>query len=334
MADLSYALDFSPSSAAYSLATNLVVISLVLSAFALGISRAIHSKRLWSWGVEELAQAIINAALLGAIVGFAALVGSSINSLVDVSDFSTCQYFLNSQNSPIAYSLCSIEDTQNKTWEILQGVELQAFSLGVLSSINLDFNVVSASPFSSLLYSAKNYSSWSSNFSTLFSALELNRQFLFFVGQSAFSLFLPIGLLLRMFFATRKLGGALMGGAIAFFIIYPLVYSAFVMDNFALQNSYDSAFSDLNSLSQTLAFVPMIDWGKNPDMAGLINSLEGQELSQKVALPYKSVSAFVGAVSTHALLYPLISLAITLVCARELSVLLGSEFRLDLFEKV
>ena len=138
---ISFAVDFSPASPAYALATNLIVISLILCAFALGISRALRSQKLWSWGVEELAQAIINAALLGAIVGFGALAGSITSSLVDVSDFGTCSYFDSATNSPIAYSLCSIEDLQTKSWEILQGVSAQSFSLGVLSSIELSFNV-------------------------------------------------------------------------------------------------------------------------------------------------------------------------------------------------
>jgi len=337
MADLTYAFDFSPSSQAFSLAINLVVISFVLSAFALGISRAIRSKKLWSWGSEELAQALVNAALLGAIVGSASLVGSlvgSANSLVDANNFSACPYFFQNQNSPIAYSLCSIEDSQSKAWSVLSAVESQAFSLGVLSSINLDFNVVSAAPFTSLSYSASNYSSWASELSFVFSSFEFNKQFLFFIAQSGFSLFLPVGLLLRMFFATRKLGGALIGGAIAFFVIYPLMYCAFVTDSSALEGAYDVAYTDLDELSQTLAFVPSIDWGKTPDMAGLINSLDGVKLSEKVALPYKSVSVFVGAISVYAFLYPLISLVISLICARELALLLGSEFRLELFEKI
>jgi len=334
MEAIASAIDFSPSSPAYLMALNLIVIGLVLSAFALGISRVLGSRKLWSWGVEELAQSLINAALVGAIVGFGTLAATTMGSLADSSDFSNCAHFEKAQNSPIAYSLCSIEDLQQKSWDILDGANEQAFSLGVLSSIELSFSVVRASPFSSLSNSAQNYSQWAQNISFILSALEINRQFLFFIAQSAFSLFLPIGLLLRMFFATRKLGGALMAGAIGFFMVYPLLYSAFVSGNSSISEPYKQAFSDLDLLSQTVSFAPAIDWGKEPNMSLVFSSLQGKQLMEKVSIPYKSVSEFIGAASAYAILYTIICFLLTLVCVKELSSLLGSEFRLDLFEKV
>ncbi|MFH0927827.1 MAG: hypothetical protein V1822_04580 [Candidatus Micrarchaeota archaeon] len=338
MEGLSYAFDFSPTSPAYSLATDLIIISLILCAIALGLARAIGSKKLWSWGVEELAQAIINAALLGSIMGLGTIAGA-FTGVMQIAPIAGCSYLDSAANSPIAYSLCSIEASQNKTWQIIDGANSQSFYLGALSSMQLSFEVVSASPFSSLSYAAKNYSDWSAQLSSLLSLLELNRQFLLFISQAAFALFLPVGLLLRMFFATRKLGGAMMAGSISFFIVYPLLYAAFLSgpllgETPIFETAYTQAYSDLNELSATLNFMPTIDWGKEPDMVQLLASLEGKNLLEQASLPYKSVSAFEGAVSMQAILYPLICLALTLICAKELSGLLGSQFRLDLFDKI
>ena len=55
----------------WSLANSLAIISLVLAGIALGLGRAFSSRKLWAWGAEELGQAVINVALLAALIGLA-----------------------------------------------------------------------------------------------------------------------------------------------------------------------------------------------------------------------------------------------------------------------
>ncbi len=327
-------LDLSATSAVYSLALNLIVISLFLCAFALGISHAFKLKRLWAWGVEELAQAIINASLLGVIIGFGVFATSMMDSFVDSASFSNCSYLSYSQNSPIAYSLCSIEQTQDKAWKISDSTLSQSYLLGALSSLELSFNVAHASPFNSLSHSAQAYNSWAQTLGVLLSSLELNRQFLLFVAKSGFSFFLPLGLLLRMFFATRKLGGAIMAGAISFFMLYPLLFFSFSVSDSNLQTAFDFAFNDLNNLSKTLEFVPTIDWAKEPDIAGLFDSLANTQLASLASAPFRSVPQFIGVLCMYSFSYPLFAFALCLVCAKELYGFLGSPLSIDIFSNV
>jgi len=337
MADFQYIIDLSPTSPAYFMAINLVVISLLLSGFALGISRAIRSKKLWGWGVEELSQSIINAALLGALMAGAPISASLASSLIPSELSSTCPSYSSLDNAsptPLSFSLCSIDSAIEKGASTAQILEKNSFLLGTLSSLQINANVISAQPFLSLQYSAQNYSSLAWQIYLLLTSLELQKQFLFFIASFAFSLFLPAGLILRLFFATRKMGGAIMGGAIAFFLIYPLAYSAFAADASFLEETYLSASSDLDSLSAALSPIPLIDWEKEGAISNLMYNLWGQEISSKVYLPYSSTSAFLGALAMQALIFPLICIAISLVCAKELSSILGSEFKLDLFEMV
>ncbi|MFH1306310.1 MAG: hypothetical protein ABIH83_01475 [Candidatus Micrarchaeota archaeon] len=329
--------DLSPVSPVYTFAINIVIISIVISALVLGISRAVGSRKLWGWGVEELAQSIINAALLGAIVGGAALLSSATSELSSEDIILKCPGPSNIENSPLAYSLCVLEDSINKSGEVSSSLNKQSFSLSSLASVQINANVISSSPFSALQYSSSTYSSWSGQISSLSSLLEVQKQSLYFIAYTAFSLFLPIGLLLRLFFATRKLGGAIMAGAIGFFIIYPLAFFAFASHDTALTSSYNSVSEDLASLSSTLSIVPAIDWDKPGIFANIIaniSSTKGESLASQTSLPYKSVSAFLGSLQMYAFIYPLVSLAITLVAVRELALLLGGEFRLDLFEMV
>lgn len=326
--------DLTPTSPAYSMALNLVIISIVLSAFALGISRALQSKKLWSIGMEELMQSVINAAMLGAIVSGAALSSQIASSMLEGNDFGDCTYLKSTSNSPIAYSACAVEGTMQKGWGVANELNMLSFGIGALSSMRIDINVVSAAPFDALSYSAKNYLQWADEIRFSLSLLEINRQALFFIMQAAFSLFLPVGLLLRLFFATRKLGGAIMAGAIGFFIVYPLAFCAFVWDFSSLEESYDNAMADLGSLSASLAPVPAIDWDKGGEIANLLKNLSGNEIASKTSLPYASVSAFEANLQMYAIVYPLICLLITIVSIREMAAMLGGEFKIDFFEKI
>lgn len=329
------AIDLSPTSPIYSLALNLVIISIILSAFALGISRVLGSRKLWAWGVEELMQSVINAALLGIIISGSALSCELASSLVDAQMLAGCaSYSSANSNSPLSYSLCTIDDGIQKGWQISDALNKNAFSLAQLSSMQINLNVISATPFSALSNSATAYSNWAGQISSLLSILQLQRQFLFFIAQSAFSLFLPAGLLLRMFFATRKLGGAIMAGSIGFFLVYPLAYSAFSYDRGQISSSFGEAEKDLSSLGTSLSALPIIDWGKPGEISQLVQNLSGNEISSRASLPYKSAGAFIGVLELYAYAYPLAALLIAFASIWELSILLGAEFKLDLFETI
>lgn len=321
------------SSPAYTLAIDLVIISILLSGFSLGISRALRSKKLWAFGVEELSQAIINAAMLGVLISFTLLSTEIVNSLVSDSMQSSCTHLVDHSNSAISYSICSIEDALLMGQDISDQLSEQSFKLGFLSSIRLELNVVSAQPFSSLSHPSEDYSSWIFRIADTISVLELQRQFLHFISSTSFAIFLPIGLLFRMFFATRKLGGVIMAASIGLYLIYPLAYLSLIQsDN--LQVVYDQTQVNLDSLSTALAFSPLIDWDKPGELANETIKLTGNNISQAVSMPYSSVSAFMGNLSHFAFIYPILALVITLVFIFELSALLGSEFSLDIMEMI
>jgi hypothetical protein len=322
-----------PSSPAYGLAIDLVIISILLSGFALGISRALRSKKLWAFGVEELSQAIINAAMLGVLITFTMVCTELVNSFVSDSMIDGCPTYVDYTNSAISYSLCSIDNAIFMGQNISASLAENSFKLGFLSTINLNLNVVSVQPFSSLANPSSDYSDWVFRIADMNSILEVQRQFLFFIAGSAFSIFLPIGLLFRMFFATRKLGGVIMAISIGLYLLYPLAYISLIQaDN--LSAIYEQTKTNLDSLLDALAFSPLIDWDKPGELANETIKLTGNNISQAVFMPYSSVSAFLGALSHFALIYPIIALAITLVFIFELSTLLGSEFSLDLMEMI
>src|SRR3989338_8625315 len=57
-------------------ATLLVTISILLSGIAIGLGRALGYKRIENFGIEELAQSILNAAIVGAFAAIKEIVAS------------------------------------------------------------------------------------------------------------------------------------------------------------------------------------------------------------------------------------------------------------------
>ncbi len=326
------AINLAPGTETYMLALDIVVIGIVLAALALGISKALSSRKLWAWGAEELAQALINAAILGILVAWGAGVGAALGAALPADMLSACPQADSSANAPLAYDLCVLNGTVG-TMQRAQGALIDnSFRLGMLSSMTVNLNVLSATPFEAMDRPAAQYSDWAGQISSLQALVEAHRQLLSVIGSYAFVLFLPLGLLLRMFFATRKLGGALLAGAIGFFVIYPLAYASLANPGM-VNGTADDALASLGAMSQTLAPLPQFDWDKSGDMAKLVTGLSNQNLSAQAAMPYGSMPAFLGALILHAIVYPLVALAITLVSVWELSALLGREMFFEVLKE-
>ncbi len=326
------ALNLAPGTEVYALALDIVVIGIVLAALALGISKALNSRKLWAWGAEELGQALINAAILGILVAWGAGVGAALGAALPAQMLSACPQGASSANAPLAYDQCVLNGTVGTMQKMQMALVDDSFKLGMLSKMTVNLNVLSATPFDAMSGPAAQYADWAGQVSSLQALVEAHRQLLSVIGAYAFSLFLPLGLLLRMFFATRKLGGALLAGAVGFFVVYPLAYAS--LANLAMvDGAADGALAGLNTMSLTLAPLPQFDWDKSGDMARLVMNLSGKNLSSQAAMPYGSMPAFLGALSLHAIVYPLIALAITLVSVWEMSALLGREMFFEVLKE-
>lgn len=318
--------------AAYDLGINLVVISIVLAGFAIGLSQVIKSRKILSWGVEELIQAIINAALLGVLVSGSASLSILATSLVDQAYLQNCAY--NSFPAFIRASLCKQEIITDLIYESVQYLYSTSYSLASLSSINIKLNVIDATPLLSLDYAAKHFSTIAFNLLNIAVLLETQKEFLIFIAQSGFSLFLPIGLLLRMFFMTRKVGGAILAGSVGFYIFYPLLILAFGID----QNHLDTIskdFSDsLKAVSNIVGAFPQVDWGKEQEIISMVFGLAKTNVASKVSEALIISNQFLAVMQLYSYVFVTLCAITTIIFIYQLSSILGSEFRLDVFDKI
>jgi hypothetical protein len=161
---------------------------------------------------------------------------------------------------------------------------------------------------------------------------------LVFIGATALNVFLPIGVVLRCFFATRRIGGLLMAVAIGLYIVFPLTIAlnAIAMNsgqdaqlsqdssNFlALESEVDNispfSSSNLSSYDQLTGFATTADAGLGPVLAGVrsVPVLSTDVLSSMVV---------------QLVFLPVLSVMITALAIKELAGLFGSEINLSRFE--
>jgi hypothetical protein len=323
----------SPSSSAYAIATALLTISILLSGMAIGIGKALGNRKLEGIGKEELTQAIISAAIFGAIVVIAATTEAAAASLVpDFSAQSLCPSLGHASDSPAFYAQCNYVSLLSDSEALLSSAMKSQNILGFLSKLGLELGAVSAQPFFGLQYAAESLNSLLSNLALLISMLSLQASFLGFAIATAFPIFLPAGLILRMFFATRKLGAAAMALAVAFYIIYPLVFLAAIPALSGDSSLVVSARQEFDQFNSKYSSVPMMDLQKENVVVQKINELSQQDLVGEASQLVRSLSRAISALAMLALVLPLLGLATALAGASALYASLGTEITLGKFE--
>jgi hypothetical protein len=319
---------------AYELGINLVIISILLAGFAIGISRVINSKRLLNWGVEELIQAIINGILLGLIVSGSATLSTLASSIVPTTKaLATCSFDSNFPNF-ISITLCNLDFFVTNIYDAVNFLYATSYSLSAIASININLNVIAVSPLSSLSYASEQFSKFASDFLFIATIIQTQREFLFFIAKTGFSIFLPIGLLLRMFFLTRKVGGAILAGAIGLYIFYPLFLLSLTFEPTSLENLNDVFNKSLNDLSSSISPFPQVDWGKEEDIVGLIFNLSKKDIAAKTSFAINATSRLVAFYQLYSYVFSLLTIFCTLIFIYQLADVLGSEFRLNIFQEL
>ncbi|MEM4137252.1 MAG: hypothetical protein QXF48_01100 [Candidatus Anstonellaceae archaeon] len=319
---------------AYQLGLYLVAISIILAGFILGIGKALGSTKLQSWGVEEFAQAIINGALLGFIASASFSLSQLADSFVPKDLIQNCSY----TQFPlfIQTTICLQDNLLNIIYQSMEKLTKLSYQLGSLSTITIKFNVIDAIPLLSLRYMAENFSTLSNQFLAISTLLETQKQFLLFIAQTGFSIFLPLGLLLRMFFITRKIGGAILAGAIGFYIFYPLFLLSLSINERSINLIFEKFSKEADSLLLATSPFPQLDWNKEQDVINLFfNSLgSSPTLASKVSSIFSFGSQFLGVIQLHSYIFISLSIICTLIFIYQLALALGSEFNLQLFESL
>jgi hypothetical protein len=324
--------DISNNSANFDIAITAATISILIGGILFGVGLGFGIRRMRLLGAEEIGQGIISAAMLGALLSFTLLLGSAFSSL-SLAKAPPCPQIIAPLESPHAYQACNLASLELSLREAASLLSRAADITGFASSLELSFGVVSAQPFFALQsvsqqLSGTAYSLYAAS-ALAFLELELSR----IIQSSALAIFLPAGLLLRTFFATRKLGAAAMAIAISAFAVYPLLFTY----TFSVSNSQQeimAATQSASSFDSKFASLPLLELDETSAVKEKIDEMSGSDFGSRVQplLPSSMRALFL--VFADLIIFPLLALMVSAIAALELYHLLSAPIFLPYFSSV
>lgn len=307
--------DIQQGSANFDLAITAATISILIGGLLFGVGLGFSIRRLKLLGAEEIGQGIISAAMLGGIVAFTAFLQTTF-STIPLPNPPLCPQIQNPTASPHAYYACNLAALEGSLRNLSSLLFRASDIAGFVSSIQLSLGVVSAQPFFALR-SISEQLSGASYLAQLASAIAfVEFEVLDFVSKSSLSIFLPAGLLLRTFFATRRLGAAAMAIAVSAFAVYPLLFTY----TFSVSGSMaeiSKATQELSEFNSQFASIPLTELDETSAVRSKIKELSEGDFGAKVQplLPLSNRAVLLSLIDL--LLFPLLSLAVSAVAAYE-----------------
>jgi hypothetical protein len=329
-----------------SVAVIIVTASIILAGIIIGVGRAFSYKRIENFGIEELLQSVINAAIIGALASIISIISGVSASIVSAQ--------CGSGDAP-AQLACSLSKLEGSLFLMFQETVKALNILGYYQSLVLDFDVFSIQPFENLSSISGVLSNQVFTMQLLVMLIELNVQILNFVGENALLLLLPIGLVLRTFFVTRKAGGFMIALSIALYVLYPSFILIFP-DPLAEVNNATVVLSNFTNNSM-YATVPVVDLNDNYALGAKLDLMSGRcsgnlsnssicanmtkdltnssvDFTGDLTLLTQANSNAISKVLLYSVIAPLLSLVVTIVFVKEVGDILGSEIGLSTFSVI
>lgn len=249
-----------------------VTASIILSGILVGLGRAFGYKVIEHFGMDELIQSVVNSAIIGSLAAIIALVQAVSSTVVSQS----C-----SQGTVIVQLSCTLGLLNSSLFGMFQALAGVLNLLGFYQTMSLNFGAFSISPFVNLASISNVLSLQLLSLNIVMILVELNRDIAVFIAQNALGLIFPVGLVLRTFFATRKVGGFLLALSIGLFVFYP----TFVLIFPEPMNYVDNATALMSNFTNNsyYATVPIMDLNGDNAIATKLDILSGRCGMQQIS---------------------------------------------------
>jgi hypothetical protein len=324
--------DLQPGSANFDLALTAATISILIGGILFGVGLGFSLRRLRLVGAEEIGQGIISAAMLGALVSFTLLLDSSFSSL-PLAQPPPCPQVANPTSSPQAYLSCNLAALELAQRNLASIVFRASDIAGFASSLQLSLGVVSAQPFYALQSLSQQLSGASSLLYLASSLSFLEIELSNFIQASALAVFLPAGLLLRTFFATRRLGAAAMAIAIAAYAVYPLLFT-YTFSVSSTQHEIASASQIASSFDSKFASLPLLELDETKAVKDKMDELSSGDFGGEAQPLLPAAMRAFSLSLADLLIYPALALIVSAIAAFELYRLLCAPIFLPYFSSV
>lgn len=336
----------------FGIAIAVMAIMISMGGMAAGLGFAANNRKLKEFGKEELLQSLVNGALLGGLAILFmpnGIMAGVLNALTFSSPTSiNCPGAL-AQNTAICFSYDYLsgpgytlngvyhQSVLSQVTALMAGFLALNAALGIIAGIKLSAVVISLS-FSSLLNPIIGQIQYFiKTLTTISLGILVQSALLQFVAMSAISAILPIGLVLRTFYPTRKLGGFLIAVAIGTYVVLPMSYvmNANILDSYR-SASTTSAISSLSGSAGSIESQAMSVNKNAIENIGLLNSIVSalNALGSGFSSIFNDIMSAISYFIMAAFILPAFSLVLTVISIKELSGVLGSEVSFSLFDMV
>jgi len=308
---------FTPHAATFDLAILAATISILLGGILLGVGMGLRVSRLRIFGQEELAQGIISAAMVGGIIAFSATLDVATLSLVPSSGLPACPISRLIAASPFGYYECQLEALSTSFSSMSSSLSQSSIITGFAATIVLSSGAVAVQPLFALEEASRSLSSESSAANSVASLAYLEFSLADMVRVSAVAIFLPIGLLLRAFFATRKLGAAIMAISVSCFMVYPLLFlhTFPISKSVSVSTQASGASESFNKKFEPLPFIPSNETSAAQET---ISGLSRADFGGSVQSLISSSASANSLAAADLFVFPLLALVASAVAAFEL----------------
>lgn len=343
-----YSLPFGTYGFDIAIATMSVMVA--IGGIVLGLGYATNSRKLKDFGKDELMQSAINGMLVVGLLAFFApqgIVSVAINSIVSSSGLQLhCERFMTTNPAIcLAYDYLAgsgysmngafHESILAQATQMITGLLSLNTVLGIVASLKLDVWIVTVSFGYVLAPILDQVQNLVTVFSTIAVGSVVQSSILIFSSICSTTIILPLGLVLRTFYPTRRIAGFLIALAIGLYAVLPLSY---VLDAAIASSYYVSVNSTgVDQLALSSQHLESDILGINTSrstgatVSGYISKQLGSISSQFSSLA-NSLINMVSFLIVYTFVLPAFSLLITSISVRELSALLGSELHFDLFK--
>jgi hypothetical protein len=329
----------------YAIGISVVSIMLAIGGIILGLGFALDNRRMKDFGRNELMESFVNAAILGVLVALF-MPGGLIAGITNSISYGVTG---NSCSGSYSYAICFSENyLMGASGVLIDGnnypslFEVSSASLlavsglysiaGLISSIHLSIGIASIS-FTNL------FKPFLMQLGDVIELLTLSVFSIFMqysvikvISYVAVPVLLPIGMVLRTLYFTRRLGGAIMSIAISLFVVLPMSY----LLNASMLQSYN--------LSSTSQFISSMTTGLNSLSSYNQSSIENNKIS--VNSLFSSASSILAAsensilyvfrqimiIVVEVILFPVFSIILTVISAREFARIFGTEVSFSRFD--
>ncbi|MCL4364785.1 MAG: hypothetical protein M1569_04020 [Candidatus Marsarchaeota archaeon] len=341
-----------PAFSAYDFSIVIAVLSIMIAigGIALGLGYAMNSKPLKEFGKDEIYQSLINGVMVGGLIALfmpSGIITTTVNSIASPSVSAQCPSYL-AQNAAICFSYAYLSGagyTFNGVYHssvlslstmLMAALFALNTVLGLLASVKMSILLITFSPSAILAPILNQIQFFIKALTTASLSAYVQSSILSAIAVSSLSILLPLGIMLRTFYPSRKLGGFMIATVIGLYVVFPLTY---IMDANIL-NSYSTSISNASIVNMTNQATSL-----NGYVSGIsVSDANGSFLS-KISDALKSLAADFSSLANQlmedvayfimaAFILPAFSIVLTSISIKEFSGILGSEINFNIFDAV